>query len=284
MTHQDVGKFPHKGSIFDVAKVEDEVRKEQPDLRILWMDTTTSTNDEARELARLHAASWTMIVAGQQTAGRGRYTRIWKSPPGGLYFSVLLHIENPSSPITLIPLLAGLAVKDGIESELARLGGGAFHGYLKWPNDLLTKRGKLGGILCEASADDGVWEIIIGAGVNFDPIELDDVPADQAQAVTSLRNDYPAVAWTREDLLIAIVTRLNDWLNTWKKKTSAIREAWLEASGVVGKEVTATSMGEKITGTATGLGKNGELLIRTDVGVYPLNAAEAVIVHDEWRT
>ncbi len=285
MSGSEPADFSYRGAIFDVEKIETELKDILPDLRILWMNSTTSTNDEARELAKLHAASWTMIVARTQTAGRGRYSRMWESPPGGLYMSILLHYPSSVSPPTLIPLLVGLALKEGIESELARLGGGAFRGWLKWPNDLVTEHGKLAGVLCEATVEEDIWEIIVGAGLNLDLDLLEGIGSadDQPLKPTALRSEYPSVNWKREDLLIAILRKLSEWLEIWQNDPVAVRKAWLDASGVEGKKVVATSMGKKIAGIATGLGDNGELLIQTKDGVHPLNAAEALTIHDDWK-
>jgi BirA family transcriptional regulator, biotin operon repressor / biotin---[acetyl-CoA-carboxylase] ligase len=273
----------HTAPHFDMLSVETALLDTIPELEVIWMDSTESTNLQARNIATHKARNWTVVVAGNQTAGRGRYTRSWASPPGGLYQSVLLQIPDCESPITLIPLLVGLSLKDAIESELGRLGGGAFHGWLKWPNDLITGRGKLAGILCEAAKDGDTWGIIVGTGMNIEPVVLENMTSDQLQSATSLKSEHPAVRWTRENLMIAYLRKLHEWLEIWQANPEAVREAWMDASGIEGKVVVATSMGNKITGVATGIGDNGELLIETKRGVHKLNAAEALIVHDEWN-
>ncbi len=272
------GHFPE----FNLDQVEAALKPEIPKIGLIWQDETGSTNEEARRLAKWGALEWTVVVAGMQTGGRGRYKRAWASPPGGLYQSLLLRLPQSESPITLIPLLAGLALKQGIEDELSRLGGGDFHGWLKWPNDLVTEHGKLAGILCEASLEKDKWEIIAGAGVNIEPVTLQDDSDQHLQPATSLLGEFPDLEWTREEVLTAYLRRLKQGLDLWGRDPEQVRMDWLSASGMEGREVEATSSGEKIRGIAKGIGDSGELLIETDSGLRKLNAAEALIVRDHW--
>ncbi|MBS1262636.1 MAG: Bifunctional ligase/repressor BirA [Calditrichaeota bacterium] len=269
--------------VFEMDRVERALRDEIPEIGVLWMESAESTNREARELARLGALAWTVIVAGRQSKGRGRYQRPWASPPGGLYQSVLLRVPDSAGPITLIPLLAGLALKEGIERELAAHGAGAFPGRLKWPNDLVTDRGKLAGILCEAARDDGEWEIIIGAGLNLAPVELSFPGFKTAETATSLAEEHPSVAWRREDVLIAYLHRLHHWLAVWRDDPGAVRAAWLEAADIEGRHVEASSAGKRIRGVAKGISEIGALIVETGEGVREINAAEALIVRKRPR-
>src|SRR5262245_6667427 len=88
-----------------------------------------STNDHVKELARTGAGEWSVAVAGQQTAGRGRQGSLWRSPPGNLALTVLLRPSLSASEAGLIPLAAGVAVRDA----LAEMG---VQTALKWPNDI----------------------------------------------------------------------------------------------------------------------------------------------------
>lgn len=119
-----------------------------------------STNDRASELADAGASSWTVVVADEQTRGRGRRGSFWLSPAGtGLLMSVVLgeDVLGEPPPPGALPLVVGLACAEGIEVLLPELDVG-----LKWPNDLLLGWRKVGGILCE-SADRGV---VVGIGIN----------------------------------------------------------------------------------------------------------------------
>lgn len=119
-----------------------------------------STNDRAAELADAGAASWTVVVADEQTKGRGRRGSSWVSPAGaGLWMSVVLGdaVGDEGSPPGGLPLLVGLACAEGMEALLPELRIG-----LKWPNDLLVGWRKVGGILCEAAG----LGVVAGIGIN----------------------------------------------------------------------------------------------------------------------
>jgi len=270
----------NSGQPFDLDRVEAEIKPLIPEICVLWKDETKSTNLEAHDLANRGASSWTVVVADKQNAGRGRYQRQWASPPGGLYQSLLLNLPECDSPATLLPLLVGVALKEGIEDLLAQSGGGAFRGWLKWPNDLICDNGKLAGILCEAAKSGDEWEIIVGVGLNIEPVDLSGIEIESRQSVACLHDEYPGVPWTREGLLVAFLSKVHDWVDIWLSDPERVRNAWLEASGMEGKEVEVTSVGKTIRGKVQGIGANGELLIESASGLQSLNAAEALIVHD----
>lgn len=121
---------------------------------------TASTNDDAKSLARAGAPEGTVVLASEQTLGRGRLGRGWSSPPGGAYVSVVL---RPPLAIAAVPPLA-LVVALGTALGLETLGA---HASLKWPNDVLMESGKLAGVLLEMSAEsDRVDWVVAGIGIN----------------------------------------------------------------------------------------------------------------------
>lgn len=118
-------------------------------------DRIGSTSERALELARAGALPGTVVVANQQTAGRGRRGATWESPArSGLWMSVLLSRRHYSIHL---PLLVGLACAEGIEAYVPRV-----HVDIKWPNDLLVGRLKLGGVLCESEGE----SVVVGIGIN----------------------------------------------------------------------------------------------------------------------
>ena len=142
---------------------------------IEWPESIPSTSDRLKALARAGAPEWTIVLADEQSGGRGRDGRTWASPPGGLYLSVLLRPRFEK--VGLLPLSAGVAVAEavgefGVKTEL------------KWPNDVLASGRKLAGILSEAaSGPAGVEWVVLGIGVN---VSLDPVPGDLRESATSL--------------------------------------------------------------------------------------------------
>jgi BirA family biotin operon repressor/biotin-[acetyl-CoA-carboxylase] ligase len=121
---------------------------------------TGSTNDRAAELVASGCEPWTVVVADEQTAGRGRRGSQWWSPPGvGLWMSIVLP-SLPEGAQAHLPLLVGLATAEAIEACTTGVAVG-----IKWPNDLWVGERKLGGVLCETSGR----AVVAGIGVNIGP-------------------------------------------------------------------------------------------------------------------
>lgn len=141
-----------------------------------------STNSRARELAEEGAQAGTLVLADEQTSGRGQVGRRWYSPRGtGLYLSFIFRPKQEVSP-RLMPLLAGLGVLRAIE----RLVKGVNLG-LKWPNDLILDDRKLGGVLSEASwSGRETHHVVVGVGINVNN-EAEGFPDSLRQVATSIR-------------------------------------------------------------------------------------------------
>ena len=139
---------------------------------------TGSTNDDVRQLAEAGAPALTVVIANQQTAGRGQHGRSWQGQPGkSLHLSALLRPDNlqhlPAAPVRL-----GLYVA----RALAEIGVGQVS--LKWPNDLIVHRRKLGGILCEGVSGRDTF-IVAGIGINVLHMP-DDFPPELRDTATSI--------------------------------------------------------------------------------------------------
>jgi BirA family transcriptional regulator, biotin operon repressor / biotin---[acetyl-CoA-carboxylase] ligase len=140
---------------------------------------TDSTQDEAFRLARSGAPSGTVVIASEQTSGRGRMGRQWLSPAGGLYASILLRPRLPRDKWSGITLYAGLSVVSTVRAAGLRTA------VLKWPNDCLVDGRKLCGILAESLPGEGI--VVLGIGMN--------IRADRALAPEGgLESRLPAVA------------------------------------------------------------------------------------------
>jgi BirA family biotin operon repressor/biotin-[acetyl-CoA-carboxylase] ligase len=173
------------------------------------LGSVPSTNDAARALAIDGAAHGTVVLAAEQTKGRGTKGRSWHSPAGlGLYASFILRGPG-GGPVPfphLLPLAAGLAASDAVREAAG------FEPRLKWPNDIVHDGKKLGGILSEAvSAGTGAGFAVVGIGLNAGQ-GLDDFPEGIRSASTSVRlaagRDVPVQA-----LLAALCRALDHWYN-----------------------------------------------------------------------
>jgi BirA family transcriptional regulator, biotin operon repressor / biotin---[acetyl-CoA-carboxylase] ligase len=139
-----------------------------------------STNNVARDMAGLGAAEGTVVVAEEQTAGRGTKGRSWHSPRGkGLYVSLIVRPAPEEMP--LIPLAAGLAARDAVERS------SGLRVLLRWPNDIVWEGKKLGGVLCEGGFLGNRPEYaILGVGLNIDQGPRD-FPDDIREQAVSIR-------------------------------------------------------------------------------------------------
>jgi BirA family biotin operon repressor/biotin-[acetyl-CoA-carboxylase] ligase len=223
----------------------------------LLLAETASTNDVARDQGRRGAAAGFVVAASRQTAGRGRLGRAWESPAGrGLYVSILLRPELQLADSSRLPILASIAAVDAIESVTGT------RPQIKWPNDLLLRGRKLGGLLIETEmAGPRLAFAVIGIGINVRHAESDFSPAVRDLA-TSL---YLASGqlYRRTDVLVALLHALERRLT---RPFAEAREAWTTSSLTLGQRVElSTGRGRKL-GQAMGLDDSGALLLRADSG------------------
>ncbi|MFE9608694.1 biotin--[acetyl-CoA-carboxylase] ligase [Streptomyces sp. NPDC006012] len=237
---------------------------------------TGSTNSDL--VARATAgglAEGAVLVAEEQTQGRGRLDRRWTAPArSGLFFSVLLRpAEVPVARWGWLPLLTGVAVATG----LSRAAG--VDTALKWPNDLLVTVGgeerKAGGILAERAGDDGV---VVGVGINV-TLRAAELPVPQAGSLALAG----AVSTDRDPLLRAMLRSLEDWYGRWRSaggdpSASGLQETYAAGCATLGRTVRAELPGDRaITGEAVAVDGDGRLVIATAAGVQePVGAGDIV--------
>ena len=227
---------------------------------VLQFDSLPSTNTEAARLADTGSAEGTIVVAHEQTAGRGRHDRSWISPPNaGLYLSLILRPQFAIRRYTLIPLLAALAVHDAL-LDLFDL-----QADIKWPNDVLINKRKLCGILAETVETKLGRAVIVGIGVN---LTSEAFPTELREIATSLKQATEQTI-EREQLLSAIVSSLSRryaQLDTADGDREIISEWEKRSSYAFGRHVSVNSANEVITGITRGLEADGALRIETDEG------------------
>ena len=238
-----------------------------PSLRLLRYDKLGSTNDEAKRLADAGAEEWTVVSAREQSAGRGRGGRSFASPPGNLYFSVILRPAGAAASAAQLGFAAALAVGETIA---ARLPPDRDLRY-KWPNDVLVDGAKLAGILLEsAAAPDGAlaW-LVAGIGVN-----VESHPEGTAWPATSLAA-LSTGSVDLEDLLRSIVMEFHREMTRWLNVGFApVRAAWLARAHELGKTVGVRLPRESFSGRFVDLDGNGVLLVETATGPRRISAGE----------
>lgn len=222
---------------------------------IEFYQTTTSTMDVARELARQGREEGTIVVAGTQTQGRGRAGSEWLSPEGGAWFSVILKPNIEPDKTHRVVFLAGVCVC-GALNELCGL-----DTTIRWPNDIMLSGKKLAGVLGETLETDAGSYAIVGIGVNtnFGGSVLPEWLREEATTTldaTGGRVDNETIIKRIADLLVSRSAELSDVY-------PRILEEWLEYSDTVGQTVEVDG---KPAGRAVRLDEEGFLVVKDERG------------------
>ncbi|MHB9286326.1 biotin--[acetyl-CoA-carboxylase] ligase [Halobacteriales archaeon Cl-PHB] len=224
-----------------------------------YHDSIPSTNERARELAA-EGAENVVVLADEQTGGRGRLDRDWSSPSGGVWLSILLRPQVPPARVPLYTLAAAVAVaraarEAGVEAEI------------KWPNDVLVDGAKLTGILTEMEGEaDRVSWLVVGIGVNAN---VDRAALPEDVDATSLRLEVG------EDVDRRLFTqRLLEAFDTLRGDPDAVLPAWRDLSVTLGQDVRVETPGGVVTGTAVDVSDPGTLVVETDDGRVDVSAGD----------
>lgn len=229
-----------------------------------------STNAEGfRRAAELTGPTW--IIAGAQTAGRGRRARPWASPLGNFYGTLVLKPGEPPETVALRSFAAALALRDACVA----LTGLPKNFTLKWPNDVLLNGGKLAGILLEsAGLGTSTPVLCIGIGVNLiaapDPslVEPGATPPVSLLAETGLRV-------TPEAFLDALAPAYAHWEAAFMAHGFApLRAEWLAHAARLGEVITARTGQQTPEGVFETIDEQGNLILRTVQGRVAIPAAE----------
>jgi BirA family biotin operon repressor/biotin-[acetyl-CoA-carboxylase] ligase len=216
---------------------------------IQFLPTVGSTNDVAAALPE-----GSVVVADEQTAGRGRRGHTWFSPPGsGLYVSVVLapaRSVDPRRATSLTTIAAGVALADGIETATG------LKVRLKWPNDLYVARRKLGGILAESSG--GV--VVVGYGLNVAEASY---PPELRDRVTSLESELGRLPSRERPVEDVLAGRFDAILNGWRARANA-----------AGASVEWDGPNERRSGRVIDIDEDGALLVKGGCSIERIVAGE----------
>lgn len=227
--------------------------------RVYRYERVDSTMDLLHQLAEDGAPAGTAVVAGEQLGGRGSRGRIWHSPPGGLWLSVLLRPRSVGAT-EVMSLRAGLCIARILDRFLSTPVG------LKWPNDLMLGDRKLGGILCEArwSGDAPAW-VAVGIGINVRNL----IPLELQQTAVALQEVLPGV--TPEVLLEAMLPRVRALDASRAALDSAELRRLAARDWLLGRRLS-----RPVEGWAEGIAADGALRVRRDTGSLTLVRAGSV--------
>lgn len=228
--------------------------------KIVYYESTDSTNLRARRLAEEGAPHGTLVVADSQNAGRGRRGRMWVSPHGtGIFMSLILRPDILPSSASMLTLVAALAVYDGIKETTG------LETVIKWPNDIVADGKKLCGILTEMSAElEGIHYVVTGMGINTNMTEF---PEEVQDVATSLR--ILTGSRVRRSSLIASVMRAYEkyyTVFTGSGSLTALMDVYNERMANLGREVKVLDPAGSYTGKALGINEKGELLVEKEDG------------------
>jgi len=230
--------------------------------RVEYHDSIDSTNTRARELASAGERA-IAVVADEQTGSRGRLSRPWTAPSGGIWCSVILEPEIPAAHVPIVTLAAGVAAVDA-----CRFAGVDAH--LKWPNDVLVgesgERGgrKLAGILTEMEGEaDRVSWLLVGIGINAN-IDAAALPPD-AVSLRELGGDVDRRA---------IVQKLIESLTELTAAPETVLDRWREYSSTLGQQVRIETPHETIEGHAVDVQFPGGLVVDTAAGERIVHAGD----------
>ncbi len=272
---------PHRAPLDEAALAGELLTRSLLYTSIRVLGQTGSTNADLLAAARSGAAAGEVLVAEEQTAGRGRLDRSWQSQPGAsLTFSVLLRPSSvPAASLAWLPLLAGVATASALR---ARTG---LEISLKWPNDVQAGAagggtggaGKLAGILAEQAGN----AVVLGIGLN--------VSSTESELPTSLATSLQlagAVDPDRQAILVALLSELEHWYLRWSggprpgdAEACGLRGSYLRWCATIGRDVRVNMPGGKVlTGRASDVDDVGRLLVTAQDGVHAVSAGDVVHV------
>ena len=239
---------------------------------IYWFETIDSTNTRAKEMAAAGAPHGTVLIADQQTGGRGRMGRSFHSPAGsGIYLSVILRPECPANKLMHLTCATAVAAVEGIENATGLRPG------IKWINDLVVGKKKLGGILTELSVgNNGIVDYaIVGIGINCTQ-QRSDFPEDIRSIATSLLQ-CTAKNIDREFVIANILTSFSNICNNLQDISQILAE-YRKNCITLGQEISLVRGDEIRYGTALDTDEAGALIVRfADGHIEAVNSGEVSI-------
>ncbi len=246
----------------DASALEIELQKKSLWSKVVHFDSIESTNTIAKKLAAEGQPEGTIIIAEEQTGGRGRRGKDWLSPKGtGIWMSMLLRPDIDPSESAKITQIAAAAVTMAIQKITGCQAG------IKWPNDIILHRKKVCGILTEMSGElSSINYIIVGIGINAN-VDIEVFPMDIRKIATSIKACI-GKSISRKDMVIAILNEFEKFYFDFieKKNIKKAMSICKKYSVTLGNQVRLMTRGEEIIAEAIDLTEEGELVIKKATG------------------
>lgn len=228
--------------------------------KCIHLTSIDSTNNYARKIAEEGALAGTLVVADEQTAGKGRRGRSWETPDHvNIMMTLLLRPRIHPGPAPRMTLLMAMAAAQSIRAETG------LEAFIKWPNDVVLNGKKVCGILTEMSAEvDYINYVVVGIGIN---VNQESFSRELARTAGSLYLELGKKI-SRAALAVRIVERFEKLYETFVK-TEDLRELYGEYNGMCincGRQVQVREPGNVYTGTTDGINEKGELIVRREDG------------------
>ena len=247
----------------DPDKIRDSLNTRRIGKKTIVFGTVTSTNDAAAEYASDAKNDGLVILAEEQTSGRGRGGNKWYGGKGqSVLCSIVLANENLNAE--LLSLTAAVAVAEAV-SETARV---------KWPNDIILNGKKVAGILLESKQTEYGKVFILGVGINC---HQKDFPAELASTATSIDIETQTSS-DRISLIKRLITSIEHRLEEATTNSEAILEKWRQLSTQLGQRLTVIYDGQEFTGSCVGVDPLKGLILQLDSGAMRLFPASQATI------
>ena len=246
-------------TVYDISQEALEMATWRWAKPVKFYEVTDSTNDRAVEWARAGAKSGSIVVADHQTEGRGRGDRTWFSLPnlGSLLFSVILRPKLPPEQVSIVTMALGISTSRALAERRQA-------NKLKWPNDIVTRGRKLGGMLSETEIQDGkVNFVVCGVGINM-RITRDQFPRELQATATSCVVETGR-SYDRAEVLAGILIHLDPAMKDLAAgRTATILNQYQRLCDTIGKAVSVDLGNRNVEkGVAVGVDELGGLILDT---------------------
>jgi BirA family transcriptional regulator, biotin operon repressor / biotin---[acetyl-CoA-carboxylase] ligase len=239
----------------------------------VMMDRVESTSEEAARLAREGAPQGTLVWALEQSAGRGRRGRVWLSPAGNLYSSLVLRPTCPIADAVQLGFVAGLALAEAAEAVLPK----DRTVNCKWPNDVLVSGRKVAGVLLDASSigDERCEWVVIGMGIN---VKWHPRPDEAQFPATSLAAEGAVDLHPARFLEVLAAVLLGELVRWREQGFAPVRSDWLRRAFGLHQVLNVRLHDRLLHGTFAGVDACGAMILSSAEGPHVVTAGDVVSV------